>query len=245
MNVKTVPELCGLKPIIDEIHVWYASLNKPASGFHGLLSADERDQAGRFHFKKDRDRYIVRHGILRIILGHYLNVAPGLIRFKYGKNSKPALADGPGRGKLYFNLSHSRGMVLYAFTSEREIGVDIEYIRNIPDMEQIVERFFSAREKTVFRALSKSRKREAFFNCWTRKEALIKATGEGLSYPLDGFVVSMVPDEPARLISIDGNTGLAARWSIRDLKPAAGYAAAIAVPGRAGHVHCQEWAGGR
>jgi 4'-phosphopantetheinyl transferase len=180
-----------------------------------------------------------------MFLGYYLNVAPGLIRFSYGIHNKPALADGPGRGKLFFNLSHSHGMALYAFTNEREIGVDIEYIRDIPDMEQIVEHFFSARELTVFRALSESRKRESFFNCWTRKEALIKATGEGLSYPLDGFVVSMVPDEPARLISINGNTGVAARWSIRDIKPAAGYAAALAVPGRAGYVHCREWVGAR
>jgi 4'-phosphopantetheinyl transferase len=225
----------------DEIHVWYTSLNGPVAGFHGILSTYERGWADRFHFEKNRNNYIVCHGILRIILGHYLNVAPGLIRFNYGRNNKPSLANGPGRGKLYFNLSHSEGIALYALGMNREIGVDIEYLREVPEMETLFERFFSPRENEVFQILPENRRQKAFFNCWTRKEAFIKAIGEGLSYPLDRFVVSIVPDEPAKLISIDGDAEAAARWSIHDLKPAAGYTAALAVRGWSGNVICREW----
>jgi len=138
-------------------------------------------------------------------------------------------------------LSQSDGLALYAFTRDREIGVDIEHIRDISEMEQIAEQFFSARENAVFRTLPKSKKKEAFFNCWTRKEAFIKAIGEGLSWPLDSFDVSLIPGEPARLLKIEGDSKAASRWSIQDLKPAFGFAAAFAVKGRSGRVHCWQW----
>jgi len=203
---------------------------------------DERMRAERFHFEEHRECFIIRRGILRTILGYYLSVEPSRLQFCYGKNEKTALADTFGKGKVHFNLSHSEGLALYAFTRYREIGVDIEYIRDVPEMKQIVERYFSAREKDVFQVLPERKKKEAFFNCWTRKEAFIKSTGDGLSWPLDRFDVSLVPGEPARLLRIDGDSKAASRWLIQDLKSAPGFAAAFAVEGRSWEVHYWQWA---
>ena len=226
----------------DEVHIWSAALDSPTAGLLDCLSDDEVQRAKRFYFEKDRNRFVVCHGILRNILGNYLNIEPEQVRFYQGKNGKPSLANGPDKDKLNFNLSHSEGLAIYALTRNREVGVDIEYIRDMPDMEKLAERFFSPRENEVLQILSEGRKKEAFFNCWTRKEAFIKATGDGLSYPLDRFEVSLVPGEPARLISIHRDAGEAARWSIKDLKPAPGYAAAFAVPGRTAKIVCRQWA---
>jgi 4'-phosphopantetheinyl transferase len=225
-----------------EVHVWSANLDRPTPRFYRWLSSSEAQKAERLYFERDRNRYIVCHGLLREILGDYLGIEPGSIEFYYSKNNKPALGGKSDKKKLHFSLSHSEGMALYALTVGREIGVDIEYVRDIPEMEKLAERFFAPRESEVLKILSDGRKKEAFFNCWTRKEAFIKATGDGLSYPLDKFEVSLVPDEPARLISIEGDAGEAARWSIKDLKPASGYAAAFAVPGRTGNIVCRQWA---
>jgi 4'-phosphopantetheinyl transferase len=144
-------QLWGRELRNDEIHIWYASLDKPVPWFRKLLSSDEGKRTKRVQFDEHQKRFIVRLGILRTILGHYLSVNPSSIQFTYGKNGKPALADTFGRGTVHFNLSHSNGIALYAFTRDREIGVDIEHIRDISEVEQIVERFFSEREKAVFR----------------------------------------------------------------------------------------------
>jgi 4'-phosphopantetheinyl transferase len=216
----------------DEIHVWFASLDQPALRFQGLLSMDERIKAEQFHLEEHRKRFTARYGILRTILGHYyLGVEPSLLQFCYGKNGKPALADTFGKGKIRFNLSHSDEFAVYALSRDREIGVDIEHIRDIPEMERIAERFFSPQEKAVFHALPASRKKEAFFNCWTRKEAFIKATGDGLSWPLDSFDVSLVPGTPAKLLSIEGNVKAASQWLVQSLDYFPGYAGAFAVKG--------------
>lgn len=237
-NLLFVPHRLDRELTAGEIHIWCTSLDQPVSRYQKLLSDDERIRSERFHFEAHRKRFIVRRGILRMILGCYLSTEPSQLQFCYGKNEKPALADTFSKGKVRFNLSHSEGLALYAFTRDCEIGVDIEHIRDISEMKQIAERFFSARENSVFRALPKSKKKEAFFNCWTRKEAFIKAIGDGLSWPLDGFDVSLVPGEPARLLRIEGDSKTASRWSIQDLKPAFGFAAAFAVKGRIGRVHC-------
>ena len=155
---------------IDEIHVWCASLDQPVSQYHKLsymLSLDECMRAERFHFKKDRKDFIIGRGILRAILGCYLSVEPSMLQFCYGKNGKPALADKFGIGTICFNLSHSEGLALYAFTRNCEIGVDIEHIRDISEIDQIAKRFFSLRENDVLRALPERNKKETFFNCWT------------------------------------------------------------------------------
>jgi len=180
----------------DEIHVWYACLEQPVSRFQRLkqlLSPDESMRAERFHFEEDRKRFIACHGILRTILGRYLNVDPSRLQFCNGKNGKPSLVDTLGSESIRFNSSKSNGVALFAFTRGREIGVDIEHIRDIPEMEQIAERFFSVKENAAFHTLPQSKKKEAFFNCWTRKEAFIKAIGEGLYCHLDKFDVSLAP----------------------------------------------------
>ncbi len=216
----------------DEVHIWSAFLDRTISPYHSLLVAGERKRAGRFHFEKERNRFIVRRGILRILLGCYLGVEPERVLFSYGKNDKPALADDFNRKKIHFNLSHSEGLAIYAFIRNREIGIDIERIRDMPEMDQIAMSFFSPGENEVFRILPESGKRQAFFNCWTRKEAFIKATGDGLSYPLDKFDVSLARDEPARLVSIEGDSEAAARWSICDLNVNEGYQAAFVKEGQ-------------
>jgi 4'-phosphopantetheinyl transferase len=195
------------------------------------LSEEEHRKAKCFHFEQDRKRFIVGRGVLRTILGLYLGVEPSLLRFCYNSHGKPYLADRFGGGALQFNLSHSHELALYAFTRGREIGVDLEYIRYIPDAEQIAASFFSARENTVLHTLPTSQKQETFFNCWTRKEAYIKAIGNGLAQPLDKFDVSLAPGEPARLLSVDGAPEEASRWSLKALTPAPGYVAALAVEG--------------
>lgn len=241
-----IPPPLDLELTANEIHVWCASLAQPLSRFQMLsqtLCLDERLRAERFHFEKDRKHFITGRGILRTILGCYLNVEPNRLQFRYGKNGKPALVDTFGKGRIRFNLSHSEGLALFAFTRDHEIGVDIEHIHDIFEMNQIAEQFFSVRENAVFRALPKSKKKEAFFYCWTRKEAFIKALGDGLYQPLDKFDVSLVPDEPARLLRTYGDSKEASRWIIQDLKPASSFAAAFAVEGGSWQLHCWQWSG--
>lgn len=233
-----------LELLDDEIHIWCANLDQFATGLNGFiqtLSLDEQKRAQRFYFERDRQRFILGRGVLRTILAVYLSIEPNQIQFSYGKNGKPALDGTHGKGALHFNLSHSEGMALYAFTRSGEIGLDIEYIRKIPEMEPIAEQLFSARERAAFRALPESKKNEAFFNCWTRKEAFIKAIGDGLSQPLDEFDVSLTPGEPARLLRIEGDSKAASRWLIQELKLAPGFAAAFAVERQNWRLSCWQW----
>ena len=228
----------------NEIHVWRASLEQSVSRFQMLsqtLSPDERMRAERFHFDQDSRCFIASRGILRTILGWYLSVKPDQLQFCYGRYGKPALSDTFGKETIRFNLSKSDGVALFAFTRNREIGVDIECVRDISEMDDIAERFFSVKENDVFRALPKSKRKEAFFYCWTRKEAFVKAIGNGLSYPLDKFEVSLVPGQPADLLSIEGSSKGAAQWYIQDLGPASGFAAAFAVRRRSWRLHYWRW----
>ena len=227
-----------------DVHIWRADLDLSTVGFQKLyqtLSIDEKKRAERFHFEKDRRRFIVGRGILRAILGYYLSIEPSLVHFCYGKHGKPALTDTFGNGTIHFNMSHSQGVALFAFTRDHQIGVDIEHIRDIPEMDQIAEQFFSIAEKNVFRTLPKSKKKEAFFSCWTRKEAFVKSIGDGFTRPLDTFEISMAPGESARLLSIEGDKKGSSRWFIEDLRPAPGYAAAFAIERRSCELHCYQW----
>ncbi len=227
----------------DEVQIWQASLDIPTWKFQGLLAADEQERAARFNYDRDRNRFIVRRGILRILSGCYAGVEPESILFSYGKNGKPSLADESNVERIFFNLSHSEGMAIYAFSGSYELGVDIERIRDMADMAKLVERFFSTGEKAIWKELPESQQKRAFFHGWTRKEAFIKASGDGLSYPLDGFEVTLAPDEPAKLLSIAGNNDETPEWWIHDIKPASGFAAALAVKGRVGKVDCRRWMG--
>lgn len=217
-----------------DIHVWRASLDQPAACVQRLvqtLSANERLRAESFHFERDKLRFIASRGILRMILSRYLGIEPGQLRFDYSLYGKPSLAKMPKGGKICFNLSHSHELVLYAMAHKQEMGVDLEYIRPIAEASQIVEQFFSARERAVFRALPISQKQEAFLNCWTRKEAYLKANGCGLDWPLGEVEVSLTPGKPPKLLSIAGDCQEASRWFIQALTPAPGYVAALAVKG--------------
>lgn len=231
------------KLIKDEVHIWLASLDRPAREFQSMLTVDEQERAARFKFERDSHRFIVRRGILRKLLSYCTGIELGKIRLSYGQNGKPRLADELNREGIHFNLSHSEALAVYAFTLNREIGVDIERIRSIKDMTRLAERFFSYRENMTLSKLSESQKKAGFFNCWTRKEAFIKATGDGLAMPLDKFDVSLAPGEPAGLLRIDGDASKASEWDIQDLNVSPGFTAAFAVKGRAGNVKCRQWAG--
>lgn len=219
----------------DEIHIWLADLDQSESQLHKLiqtLSVEERMRAEKYLFERDRKKYLLRRGILRTLLGSYLNVEPGRLQFQYGKYGKPVLADTFGKEMLHFNLSHSDELALFAFARHREIGVDIEHIGEISEMELIAERFFSRRENDSIRSLPEEQKKESFIKGWTCKEAFIKAVGDGLSRALDKFEVSMVPGEPAKLLSVEDDSREASRWSLQYLQPAPDYVGAFAVKSR-------------
>jgi 4'-phosphopantetheinyl transferase len=182
--------------------VWRADLEQPVAlqeAFLGLLDQDERARAGRFHFEKHRRRFVLGRGFLRVLLGRYLGLAPDQVRFVYGPYGKPALADEHNTGRLCFNTSHSHELAVYAFVQENEIGVDVEYIKTDFASEDIARHFFSADEVEALMAIAEKERAAAFFRCWTRKEAYIKAIGSGLSHPLAEFDVSFAADEPAAL----------------------------------------------
>lgn len=228
----------------DDIHVWCASLDQPAPRLQWLmqmLNTDERARAERFYFEQDRKRFIVGRGLLRTILGYYLNSEPGQLQFSYNSRGKPSLSETSGGDRIRFNLAHSQGLVLYAVTFGREIGVDLEYLRPIAEAEQIANRFFSDREKVGFHALTSHEKQEAFFRYWTCKEAFLKASGEGLTEYLDQIDISLVEGEPATLLSIKGDRREASRWSLQELKPASGFAAALVVEGDSYRLACWQW----
>jgi 4'-phosphopantetheinyl transferase len=225
-----------------EVHVWRAALDPAASCVERLqhtLSVDELQRAARFHFPRDRRRFIVARGALRNILGRYTGVPPSELRFRYSAYGKPTLAD--IEDGLRFNISHSHEVALFAVTRGREVGVDLEYLRMDVACEEIAEHFFSARERASLRALPMEVKHQAFFNCWTRKEAYIKAHGEGLSLPLDQFDVSLAPGEPAALLATRHDHRDVWRWSLQALMPGPGYAAAVVVEGQGWHITCWQW----
>jgi 4'-phosphopantetheinyl transferase len=221
--------LSGLTLPPGEIHVWSIRLDPPADRVEALgrpLSDDEWARANRFRFDKHRRQYVVGRGALRTLLAAYLGTRPEQVTFSYGPRGKPFLAP---QQDLYFNLSNSDEMALAAFVLGREIGADIEYLKTMPDCEQIAERFFSESERVVLRGVPAERKEEAFFNCWTRKEAYLKAVGEGLAAPLDSFDVTLALGEPPRMLTLKGDAAAASRWHFEHLRPAPDYIGAIAI----------------
>lgn len=228
----------------DEVHVWRASLKQsPAvvEKFFGTMTPDERDRAGRFHFARDREHFTVARGLLRSLLSRYLGETPDQLRFTYSSYGKPQLSEQFQDAGLCFNVSHSGQVVVYAFTRGREVGVDVEYHR--PDVagEEIAERYFSVNEVRELFALREELRAEAFFNCWTRKEAYIKAIGEGLSHPLDQFDVSLAPGEPAALLGTRRDPDELSRWTISAFTTERDYSGAIVVAGRDLHLKYWQW----
>lgn len=223
-----------------EVHVWRASLERPPAvvvQLRRLLSADEHQRADRFRFERDRARYIVGRGLLRRLLGRYCALSPEAVRFEYGRFEKPELAE-PG---LRFNLSHSGTVVLYAITRIGAIGVDVELDDESFAQERIAERFFSPGEVAVLRSLPQRLQGVAFLRCWTRKEAFMKARGDGLSLPLDSFDVAFAPESVAALLRTAWSADAPRQWSLRDLSDrSAGYIAAVAIEGDIGRLVTSE-----
>lgn len=222
------------------IHVWRADLRatpERLAEFESLLAADEAGRARRFHFPVHRARFVARRGILRSLLGRYLDVAPADVCLEPNPYGKPELARGHGM-ELRFNLSSSGDLALFAFARGREVGVDLERIRPELADEAIPERFFAASEVAALRALPPDRQPAAFFDCWVRKEAYIKARGLGLSLALESFAVSLAHDAPPRLLSTAPDPEDAGRWSMVALEAGSDYAAALVAEGRQVTARC-------
>lgn len=196
------------------------------------LSGAERLRASRFVFERDRRRFIVGRAQLRHLLASRLGVRPDAVEFVYGPQGKPGLGGRFADVDLRFNLSHSEDVAVYAFTRGLEIGIDVEYVRELRDADDIAARFFSRRENEVYRALDPDGRPSGFFNCWTRKEAFIKALGEGLSHPLDRFDVSLAPGERAEILRVGDVPGRDCGWHMESFSPAAGFAAAVVFESR-------------
>jgi 4'-phosphopantetheinyl transferase len=216
------------------VDVWATALDQaPAvlARLRGTLTDDETARADRFHFERDGHRFVIARAVLREILGAYLGVAPRAVRFVLGPRDKPALAPPVDAAGVQFNVSHSGEIALYAVTRREPVGVDVEQVRALDDLAALAERNFSRAECAALFALPPERRAVAFFSCWTRKEAYVKALGEGLSHPLQAFTVSFEDGAPARVVEIDGDIAAARRWTLAAIDVAAGYAAAVAVDG--------------
>jgi 4'-phosphopantetheinyl transferase len=196
-----------------------------AARFDPVLATDEKERARRFRFDHLRQSFVITRGVLRCLLARYVGLDPAELRFACGPKGKPALASAAG---IEFNATHSGGSALFAFATGCQVGIDLELMRPIAGAQDLADRFFCPEEAAEIRSLPPGERERAFFRCWTRKEAYIKAIGDGLSAPLDGFRVALRPGEAARLVHIAHDTDAAAAWTLDDLGPAAGYLAALA-----------------
>lgn len=228
-----------------EVHLWlveFSSVREHLGYLEGLLASDETQRAVRFLFPADRERFILSRGALREILSRYLGQAPGDIQFIYQQQGKPLLAREADRRRLSFNASHAESLALIALSDGRAVGVDVECIREDRMNLAVARRFFSADEVEKLLSLPESRRAKAFFNGWTRKEAFLKACGEGLSMPLEAIEVSLHPDEDARLLAIAGDPAATSHWSLIPLTPVPGYIGALVVEGgRPDNLLCYRW----
>jgi 4'-phosphopantetheinyl transferase len=210
------------------VHVWIGSLKRDYGPFVHMLSPDEQQRAARFVFEHLRWDYTVAHGLLRQTLSTYLDVKPEAVRFKVGQYGKPRVDS----TALRFNLSHSGELVVIGVCRDREIGIDVERVRALDDLDLIAKYHFSPREIASLNVLPAEQKQAGFFNCWTRKEAYIKALGLGLAQPLDQFAVSLQPGKPAELLYVEGKPEEPGRWTFTSFTPEPGYAGALAVEGK-------------
>ena len=221
----------------DEVHLWRVDLAAVAAGeerWRPILSPDEQARASRFHFSRDRQSFTATRALLRTILASYVGREPAELVFNYSQKDKPSLSSDGNQitaNQIAFNVSHSGEVSLMAFARGRQLGVDVEQARENFDPEALAQRFFLAHEQRQLAVLAPSEKFHGFFRCWTRKEAYIKATGTGLSHPLDQFDVSLRPGDDNALLATRPDPAEAARWSLRDLSSGEGYLAALCVQG--------------
>jgi 4'-phosphopantetheinyl transferase len=270
LNCVWLPQLSDLKLADDEVHLWRAWLEQPTICLrllYRLLSVDERHRAGRFRFDLDRNRFIARRGLLRVILGRYLDLKPASIRFGYGPNGKPFLEDACDRDELTFNLSHSKELAIYAISRKRKIGVDVERIRSIPEADKIVRDVFASREphhgqheeprprlthkcqglRTATRRqrfifpMRGAKAIETFFEWWTRTEAYVKASGDGLGGRTDSTNDSVLEKPPSRSIAPGRASAETIDWSWQTFTPVPGHIATIVVEGTDWRLSCCEW----
>lgn len=234
------PALLEMGP--HQVDIWRVSLDHypdSAGWAASTLSTDEAERAARFHFEADRHRFIIAHACLRDILSRYLRCEPGKIEFSANDHGKPFLLS--NNNEMNFNLSHSGAYILIAVARERNVGVDVERFRLDLEHEKIARRFFSQRENDEFSTIPPEGKVIAFFNCWTRKEAYIKAHGLGLSLPLDSFDVSFSPNEPTLLRATRPNTNEASKWTLLSLDVHPDYAGALAAEGTGLDFRSWDW----
>lgn len=215
----------------NEVHIWRANLELPEEKINqlfNLLNKDEQERAQRFHFARDRARFIAARGMLRKLLGQYVAISPEQLQFNYNQYGKPNLIQKP---EIQFNLSHAHNQALIAVTLASAVGVDIEYCDREVDIDGISKRFFSANECQVIQSLTDVKKRQVFFTAWVRKEAFLKALGMGLSYSLDKVEVSLLPEQPARIIALHDKEQKLEDWSLFNLTISEDYQAALVVKG--------------
>jgi 4'-phosphopantetheinyl transferase len=207
-----------------------ARLDEGAEGVAALatlLCPTEKDRAARYCFERDRRRYIVARGRLREFLAERLGQTPRAVQLVQGRSGKPMLAS----GALHFNLAHCEELAVYAFCADRPIGVDVEAVRAMPEADHIAARFFTRAETAAYGSLCPQNRMLGFFHCWTRKEAVVKALGQGLSMPLDSFAVSLAPGEAARVLQMNGRHGDGG-WRLHSFAPREGFVAAVAIAPR-------------
>ncbi len=227
-----------LPALQDNIHVWAVRLDDASVDLdhaRAVISLDERARAACFKFDRDRRRYLVAHAALHEILSRYLPIAPLGLSFDTGANGKPRLSQALAPSGIEFNLSHSNEMALLAVCYKREVGVDIEYVKEQFAFQEVAERFFTPREVAAMRGLPSHLQRQAFFKCWTSKEAFLKAKGTGLSGALDEVEIVIIADEQVRITTnVPG-------WLLAELAPIDGHEAALVVAGGPVPIHYYLW----
>jgi len=214
------------------VHLWQRRLDASAeevSAYYRLLSSEEQERALRFRVERPRTEFVLTRGTLRTLLAQYRGITPQEVQFRYEVRGKPALEDESG---LCFNVSHTNGLALMAFVMRRTIGIDVENLVRGVDAQRLAERFFSERERQALRPLRGDELQAAFFRCWTRKEAYIKAKGDGLSLALHEFDVSIAEQDRDALLATRPDPTEAARWTVCDVPMGTGYVAAVAVAAR-------------
>lgn len=225
------------------VHVWRIAIAVPDAEQAkrvAVLAPDERARAARFHFEHDRRRWAAARGAVRAVLAGYAGVPAASLAFRVGPHGKPAL-DGPdARAGLDFNVSHSGDLALCAVTRARAVGVDVEAVRPSFATGEVARRFFAPAEVAALEALAPGERMEAFFACWTRKEAYIKARGTGIALGLDRFEVALAPGRPAALLATHDEPAAVARWRLVALAPGDGYAGALVTDGPA-RLACWQW----
>lgn len=232
----------GLELNDKEAHVWLVNIDQQThkiNNYWRVLNSEEQQKANLFKFEKDRSCYIIARAVLRILLGNYLAKPPESIVFKTIKNGKPFVYNSKD---VQFNISHSKNCILLGFVKKHQIGIDVEYTKRPIEVELIAKSFFAEEEVNNLLALDKCYQNEAFYNCWTRKEAFIKALGDGLAFPLNEFVVSLDCEKTAILLNTKWNEKEKENWTLEAIQVQKNYTAAMAIKGKIVAIECYKYA---